>query len=75
MRVGAMHAQEAGACMHRYICVAFVLVFIPLLRIVGTYSLIFEKPGRQISFLHSIFAFSAVAWSIRILHAARVRVW
>ena len=36
MRVGAVHAQEAGACMHRYIYVAFVLVFISLLRIVGT---------------------------------------
>ena len=30
-----MHAQEAGACMNRYIYVAFVLVFISLLRIVG----------------------------------------
>ena len=73
MWVGAMHTQDAGACEYRYIYVAFVLVFISLLRIAGR-CLNPREDGLKIGFLHSVFALSAVVWSSRIPSAACVQV-
>ena len=70
--VPCMHRQEAGACMHRYIYVAFVLVFISLLRIVGTL-LNPRKKWSQNRFLVFSFRFiSSCMDGLSAFHARRV---